>query len=250
MTVQSLVTRLHQLIYRTQAVVAAWTDEGWAPGEMGVFLYLALREEERASLYARRWSWLSDAVPLVHRQDVVSDPPRCWAFTSEGVLLHVTFETWGEVPQHPRGDPRVLVDRTGRLRERWQLWYPPERLDFHRLDLLASQGWLALWATCMWSEPVARGYWLARAIDTVVSFLAVGEGGHFPLVLRDMRLASVPGLAEVLTGALPARARAERLAGILAREGRRIAATHRWQYPEALEEAVLSAWRKIGWELR
>ncbi len=245
-----LLDQLRQLVEHTPAVLAAWTDEDDLSGTHGLSFYVAVREEDLAALYARRWSWLGSVLSLHWCQDVSVNPPRCWAFTSEGMLLHVTFETWGQVPERLRWRPQVVWDRTGRLRERWRLWTPPQRLDFSQLEALAVQGWLHLWATAVWETPVAQGVWFARAVESVVRFLSAAEGMDLVHALHAGRLTSIPQLSDILVLPLPLQERAERLAGVLAREGRRVAMAYGWQYPEGVEKAVRSTWQHRGWRVR
>ncbi len=230
-----LVTKVVDRVQSDGRIVAAWLENAREDVELRVEVHVALRESDFAEFYAARREWLTPFSPVVVR-DLEGPWPGCLAFTRDGLLI-LAVETWGSVPERPRRGVRILLDRTGRLRERLRPWTSPERVDFAMLDRLAVDVWLNLWAAEVLHERDAGSYLdaVAAAVRAYLAFVAACQGEGPGIMAWSGALAEVAGLDEHILDLSP-RALARTVAHLMSTRARALAESRGWKYPEGLAE--------------
>lgn len=220
-----------------ERVLAAWEEVDLGPPKLRK-IGLAIRDEYYSNFYAHQAKWLRDFLPVTYMEEVARSPALTFILLANGTLWMLEAVPWGSVPEHKPSRAKILLDRSQRLKQRWDsVGYSP-RVEFASLDRWCFQFWIHVWAAL---QPMLPGqayaiYHAAQAYIALVHFTTVANkhsmtplGWNEGLTVLDE--IEHPASIEAWSGAM---------VEWFQRTGREISQKTGWEYPSALEQAVLS----------
>jgi len=221
-------------------VVAVWKEVDWSPSKL-TRISLAIEDEHYANFHAQQAKWLQEfwSIAYAYMEEWARSPALALAFLSDGTLWVLRTLPWGSVPEQKPLKAVILFDRSQRLQQRWQsIQYSP-RVEFAQLNRWCFRFWIHAWATLQSVDqrPAYSIYHAAQAYVALVHFIATANARlTTPLSWSDdfAILDDIEHHTHVETWVWTMIRWFERM-------GREIAQSTGWEYPSALEQAVLVA---------